>query len=232
MKEQLSSIQLNFKPKTASQRKFLSTIDSNEITIGIGQAGSGKTYAVMAYALDAILKGNYEQMVLIRPLVINEEVGYLKGGLQEKLQPYYYLFEYIMDDLLDGSHIRKQLYENKKIKDLSLGFCRGITFRNTIIIADEMQNATPHQFKTLLTRIGANSKMIITGDIEQIDLKYKNQSGLEDALARLENRNGIGVFEFDTKDNVRNPIINTILDAYSDEYDEYSLPVLDDVVGY
>lgn len=195
----------------------MSVIDSNDISIGVGQAGSGKTYVTVAYALDKILKNEYEQLVIMRPLVINEDVGYLKGGLDEKLEPYYFMFVYIMDDILNGSHIRKELYNQNKIKDLTLGFCRGLTFRNSIIIADEMQNATPHQFKTLLTRIGQGSKMIITGDIEQIDLKYKNQSGMEDAIARLEDVEGIGVFEFDPKDNIRHPIINSIIESYSDE---------------
>lgn len=206
---------VTFQAKSESQKEFLKKVKENQITIAIGQAGCGKTFASVAYALSEYYSGKYKQIVLIRPLVINEEVGFLKGSLDEKLAPYYYLFEYIIDALV-GKNEREKLYSNGAITNISLGFCRGITFNDSFIIADEMQNANQLQFKSLLTRIGNHSKMVITGDIEQIDLKNPRQSGLIDAIDRLENMEDISIHEFDSSTNLRNPLITKILQRYEE----------------
>lgn len=206
---------VTFQAKSESQKEFLKKIKENQITIAIGQAGCGKTFASVAHALSEYYSGKYKQIVLVRPLVINEEVGFLKGSLEEKIAPYYYLFEYTIDSLV-GKNERENLYRTSAISNLSLGFCRGITFNDSFIIADEMQNANQLQFKSLLTRIGTHSKMVITGDVEQIDLKKPKESGLFDAIYRLENMEDVAIHEFDSSTNLRNPLISKILQRYEE----------------
>jgi phosphate starvation-inducible PhoH-like protein len=117
---------VTFQPRSDSQKEFLKILKDNQITLAIGQAGCGKTFASVAYALTKYYEGAYKQIVLVRPLIINEEVGFLKGSLEEKIAPYYFLFEYIIDALV-GKTEREQLYKSGAITNLSLGFCRGIT---------------------------------------------------------------------------------------------------------
>ena len=215
----ISSLPLNkIKPKNKHQKKYLKFLDEHEIVICSGVSGVGKTLLTLSYSLKNIMNGKFDKIILMRPLVTTEDVGYLPGSLSEKVSPHYQVFSYTIEQLI-GEKEQNRLYDQKKIIDFTLAFSRGITFDNSIIIADEFQNATKEQVKLLLTRIGHDSKLIMSGDPDQIDLKRNNDSGLEDAMKRFKAVEGIGVFEFDRNETVRNPVINKILNCYETGYE-------------
>lgn len=208
---------LYYHPKNDSQRDFLKIIDEKEIIICSGPAGVGKSMISILKALELLKdpKSEFYQIILCTPAVeADEKLGFLKGTLEEKMEPYIYSSIYLFEKAIGKSRV-ESLLEREYIKIIPLAFMRGINIDNAIVIAEEFQNATPRQVKTLLTRIGYNSKFIISGDLEQSD-RYKDikETGLYDALNRLVGIDEIGVYKFSESDIVRNKVISKILDKY------------------
>jgi phosphate starvation-inducible PhoH-like protein len=213
--------------KKKSKEKFLSDnqkiyydlLKQNQITICSGPAGVGKSYIAMKAALDILSDPTtpYEKIIIVRPAVEAEEkLGSLPGNVEEKLDPYIFPSYYLMNKII-GKEAREKLKDIDVIEVFALAYMRGMNIDNSILIFEEAQNSTPNQMKLLLTRIGFNSKFFISGDLEQTDrYKDKTQSGLYDAIRKFKEINDIGVFEFDSKDVVRNPLIGKILKKYED----------------
>jgi len=200
--------------KNKKQKEMLREIDKNQITFAIGPAGTGKSYISTAKALELLANpdNNYQKIYIITPAVTaDEDVGYLSGSLTEKIFPFLFSTYYLMDKII-GKNNRKQLQELKILSPLSYGYLRGLNIDNAIVICEESQNTTSSQMKLLLTRIGYNTKFLITGDIEQTDRKGSN--GLQDGINRTKTVDEIGYIEFENKDIVRNPIISKILSNY------------------
>jgi len=206
---------VNLKCKNQKQKEFIHLIDENEITICIGDSGVGKSYLSIAKALELFKSGNYEKIFIITPIIESEEqIGYLKGDLEQKTFPYLYSIYYLVDKIV-GEDIRKKLVESGILCPLYMSFLRGVNLDNSLIISDESQNMTIKGIKTLLTRIGYNSKFIISGDLNQIDrFKKPEESGLKYVYDNLQGITGMGFIEFRKEDIVRNPIIGNILDRF------------------
>ena len=200
-----------------NQKVYYNILQDNEITICSGPAGVGKSYIAMRAAVDLLLDetNSYEKIIIVRPAVEAEEkLGSLPGNLEEKLDPYIFPSYYLLNKII-GKEAREKLKNHDVIEVFALAYMRGMNIDNSILIFEESQNCTPSQMKLLLTRIGFNSKFFISGDVEQTDrYKDKTQSGLYDALNRFRNIEQIGVFEFENKDVIRNPLISKILDKY------------------
>ena len=209
---------VNLKCKNQKQKEFVKTIDENEITICIGDSGVGKSYLSIAKALELLRDGTngYDKIYIITPIVESEEsIGYLRGDLDMKTFPYLYSIYYLVDKIV-GEETRKKLVENKIIEPLYMSYMRGINICDSVLIGDETQNLTIKGVKTLLTRIGYNSKFILSGDLNQIDrFKNPNESGLKYAYENLKGIPGIGFVEFSKEDIVRNPIISPILERFN-----------------
>jgi len=213
--------------KKKSKEKFLSDnqkiyydlLSKNQITICSGPAGVGKSYIAMKAALDLLANPQtpYEKIIIVRPAVEAEEkLGSLPGNVEEKLDPYIFPSYYLMNKII-GKEAREKLKDIDVIEVFALAYMRGMNIDNSILIFEEAQNSTPNQMKLLLTRIGFNSKFFISGDLEQTDrYKDKTHSGLYDAIKKFKGLDDVGVFEFDTKDVVRNPLIGKILKRYED----------------
>lgn len=208
------------KHKNKNQSDFTKLIDEKEIIICAGPAGCGKSHLSIAKALELLKDPNncYNKINIITPAVESEEkLGFLPGDLLEKLQPYLYSTYYLIDKII-GKDIRIKLVENGVIEPIAVGFLRGVNIDNSILIFEEAQNSSITTMKTLLTRIGRNSKFIISGDLEQIDnekLKTKINSGLQYAVEYLTDIENIGIFKFTHEDIVRNPLISLILDRFN-----------------
>src|SRR6056300_1807929 len=198
-----------------SQKEYYDILTNNEITICTGPAGVGKSYVAMSAAVQLLLddSNSYEKIIIVRPAVEAEEkLGSLPGNLEEKLDPYIFPSYYLLNKII-GKETREKLKDHDIIEVFALAYMRGMNIDNSILIFDEAQNCTPKQMKLLLTRIGFNSKFFISGDLEQTDrYKDKTQSGLWDALSRFRELDKVGIFEFDSKDIIRNPLITKILD--------------------
>lgn len=199
------------KPRSENQKEYIRTVAENTITFCQGLAGSGKSHIAIGMALEYLLDNKISRIVITRPIVeAGEKMGYLPGSAEEKIHPY-------LMPLLDEIHhfIPPALYAslklNNKIEIVPLGLMRGRNFHNCFIVADECQNASYEQLKMLLTRIGQNSKMILTGDTKQSDLSRHLQGGFLHIIQTLEGLEGIGVARLDSGDIVRNPIIASIL---------------------
>lgn len=208
-----------FKPKTKSQKDYSKLIKDHEIIICSGQAGTGKSHTAIATAIELILDKStpYKKLVITTPAVeADENIGFIPGSLSEKLEPYMSSSFYLVDKII-GKAMRDKLLSEKLIEVEGLGFIRGKSFDNCVLVIEEAQNTTPRQMKTLLTRIGENAKFIISGDLEQSD-KFKSgkESGLADAMNRLRKVEEIAFFEFGPDDIVRNPIITKILKLYNE----------------
>ena len=203
-----------------NQEEYYNILKENEITVCSGPAGVGKSYISMKAAVDLLMDPNnaYEKIIIVRPAVEAEEkLGSLPGNLEEKLDPYIFPSYYLLNKII-GKEAREKLKEAEIIEVFALAYMRGMNIDNSILIFEEAQNSTPNQMKLLLTRIGFNSKFFISGDLEQTDrYKDKKQSGLYDALQRLQNVNNIGVYDFRNAKNVRNPLISKILEKYDEE---------------
>ena len=214
---------VNIAYKNEKQKLFLNMIENNEISICVGESGVGKSYLSIAKALELLKdsKNGYNKIYIITPIVESEDnIGYLKGSLQDKLEPYLYSIYYLIDKIV-GEEVRKKLIESETVVPLCISYLRGVNIDNAILISDETQNMTIKGIKTLLTRIGFNSKFILSGDINQIDrFKNENDSGLKYAFENLSDVEGIGVFEFSKEDIVRNKIISEILDRFKQKTDE------------
>ena len=209
---------IELRPKSINQEKLiLSLLDPHtSITVATGPAGTGKTYLAMLAAIKAFRNGACERIVLTRPAVgvDDEKHGFLPGDLNSKMEPWTRPLFDVLREYYSAKEVTAML-ENQTIEISPLAFMRGRTFKNAWIIADEMQNATPSQMKMLMTRIGENSKIVITGDVEQTDRTVHN-NGLIDLCKRLEiKREGLAVCYMTNKDIQRHPIIDTVLEIYA-----------------
>lgn len=201
-------------PKTVNQKRYLNFIHKNTVVFGAGPAGTGKTYLAMACALEALLNEEVEKIIVTRPAVeAGEALGFLPGDLEEKILPY---LRPLYDSLYDmmGKEETHRLMERGLIEIAPLAYMRGRTLSKAYIVLDEAQNTTPEQMMMFLTRLGEGAKMLVTGDITQIDLPRSKQSGLKQAVRILNQVEGIKVFYFDDTDVVRHPLVQRIINAY------------------
>lgn len=201
----------NFRAKSAKQQALIDMIDSKEIVIATGPAGTGKTYVTLAMAL-SLLGPVYKKVILVKSVtpIPGEEIGFLKGGMEQKMEPFVMSYMWNIDKIC-GQDSAKELLHKKIIEILPLAFIRGLSIDNSIVIIDEAQNIDTHTFKTIMTRIGENSKYIFLGDTEQIDRRHRNESCLATVLEIFSDSDLIGTIEFKDEDCVRNPIIPQIL---------------------
>ena len=206
-------------PKTAMQRRYLEAIERNDLVFGIGPAGTGKTYLAVAMAIQALVSKRVTRIILTRPAVeAGERLGFLPGSLQEKIDPYLRPLYDALYDMLDAEKVEK-LVERASIEVAPLAFMRGRTLNDSFIILDEAQNTTQEQMKMFLTRQGFNSKMVVTGDLTQMDLPTGRRSGLLDAAEILRGVEGISFIQFDERDVVRHSLVQRIVRAY-EKYNE------------
>lgn len=202
------------KPKTIGQKNYCSAIKQNTITIGVGPAGTGKTYLAVAMAVTSFRAHEVNKIILTRPAVeAGEKLGFLPGDLQSKVDPYLRPLYDALFDMLGAETYQKYL-ERGNIEVAPLAYMRGRTLDDSFIILDEAQNTSPEQMKMFLTRLGFNSKMVITGDITQIDLPSGCRSGLKDAVRILKNIDSIANISFTEKDVVRHKLVQDIIKAY------------------
>ncbi|OFX26621.1 MAG: phosphate starvation-inducible protein PhoH [Bacteroidetes bacterium GWA2_31_9b] len=213
----------NAKPiraRTINQQRLVNEYDTNDLLFAIGPAGSGKTYTAIALAVRAFKNKEVKRIILTRPAVeAGENLGFLPGDLKDKLDPY---LRPLYDALLDMIHPKKlaELIEDGIIEIAPLAFMRGRTLDNAFVILDEAQNTTVNQLKMFLTRMGKNAKFIVTGDITQIDLPKKTDSGLVQALGFLSGIKGISILYFDERDIIRHHLVKYIVNAYKNHDDE------------
>ncbi len=206
-------------PKSINQRRYIDAIERNDLVFGVGPAGTGKTYLAVAMAVSALLAKRVSRIILTRPAVeAGEKLGFLPGTLQEKVDPYLRPLYDALYDMLEVDKVEK-LLEKNVIEVAPIAFMRGRTLNDSFIILDEAQNSTPEQMKMLLTRQGFSSKMVVTGDITQIDLPTGRRSGLLDAIDVLRGVEGISFAYFDDRDVVRHPLVQRIVKAY-ERYNE------------
>ena len=202
-------------PRTLNQALYINELNKNDIVFGIGPAGTGKTYLAILYAASLLKKQYIKRIVLVRPVVeAGEKLGFLPGDLKEKVDPYLVPLYDALNDCFGKENVNKMM-EKGVIEVAPLAYMRGRTLENACIILDEAQNTTTMQMKMFLTRLGFNSKMIITGDITQIDLPHKNMSGLIEALNILNNLNGISIVKFNNSDVMRHPLVFKIVNRYN-----------------
>ena len=203
-------------PKTINQKRYVQVIQKCDIVFGIGPAGTGKTYLAMACGINALFKEEVERLILTRPAVeAGEALGFLPGDLKEKIQPYLRPLYDAMYDILGQEHSQK-LIERNIIEIAPLAYMRGRTLSNSFIILDEAQNTTPEQMMMFLTRMGDRSRMVVTGDLTQIDLPRKINSGLKRATEVLADVGNLAFLFLEGRDVVRHPIVQEIIEAYED----------------
>lgn len=203
-------------PRTPNQANYIRALNEKEMVIALGPAGTGKTYLAVAMAVTMMQAGNVERIILSRPAVeAGERLGFLPGDIKEKVDPYLRPLYDSLYDLLPGDQVTKRL-EAGEIEVAPLAFMRGRTLANAFIIVDEAQNTTPMQMKMLLTRMGENSRMVVTGDLTQIDLPSGVTSGLRDALEVLEGIEGVQFIHFGHADVVRHELVARIARAYDE----------------
>lgn len=200
--------------RSPMQHEYLHTVLNKDLTFGCGPAGTGKTYLAVAAAVEMLLKNEVERIILSRPAVeAGEKLGFLPGDLNSKLDPYLRPLYDALFEMMPQEHINK-LMETGEIEIAPLAFMRGRTLSNSVIILDEAQNTTPAQMKMFLTRLGMGSKMVVTGDVSQIDLPGKQLSGLVDAMRKLKKVDDIGKINFTHVDVVRHPLAAKVVDVY------------------
>jgi phosphate starvation-inducible PhoH-like protein len=217
-------------PRSPNQRKYVEAIESNDMTFGIGPAGTGKTYLAVAMAVSALLAKKVARIILVRPAVeAGERLGFLPGSLQEKVDPYLRPLYDALYDLLDPVKVDKML-ETNVIEVAPLAFMRGRTLNDAFIIMDEAQNTTAEQMKMFLTRLGNASKAVITGDLTQTDLPNPKKSGLLEALRVLDGVEGISFCHFEDVDVVRHALVQRIVRAYDSYKAAEQLPLAVDGV--
>jgi len=203
-------------PKTLQQQKYIEEIEKNDITFGVGPAGTGKTYLAVAMAVKYLKEGKVARIILTRPAVeAGERLGFLPGTLEEKISPYLRPLYDALFEMLDPDKVQALLDRNI-IEIAPLAFMRGRTLNDAFIILDEAQNTTREQMKMFLTRLGFGSKVVVTGDISQIDLPKKEESGLIEAIKILKNIKGIAIIQFSRKDVVRHKLVQEIIRAYEE----------------
>jgi phosphate starvation-inducible PhoH-like protein len=202
-------------PKGPAQHQFIQSIRANDIVLSIGPAGTGKTYLAVAMAVEGLLKRKLKKIVLVRPAVeAGEKLGFLPGDIADKINPYLMPLYDALSDMMEDNQV-KHLIEDGAIEIVPLAYMRGRTLSDSFIILDEAQNATREQMKMFLTRLGFRSKMVITGDITQIDLPKYSDSGLIHVQSLLEKVEGIHFVYFSTKDVVRHELVKKIIKAYA-----------------
>ena len=203
-------------PKSLNQRRYLDAIESHDMVFGIGPAGTGKTYLAVAMAISALVAKKVNRIILARPAVeAGERLGFLPGTLQEKIDPYLRPLYDALYDLLDPEKVDRYLEKNV-IEIAPIAFMRGRTLNDSFVILDEAQNTTPEQMKMFVTRLGFNSKAVITGDVTQIDLPNARRSGLLEAIDVLKNVQGLSFVYFDEGDVVRHHLVQRIIRAYDE----------------
>jgi phosphate starvation-inducible PhoH-like protein len=204
-------------PRTEAQKAYVKALFQHEMAFGIGPAGTGKTYLAVAVGVSMFLAGHVDRIILCRPAVeAGERLGFLPGTQEEKVDPYMQPLYDALNDFLPGKQVAK-LREEKKIEIAPLAFMRGRTLANAFVVLDEAQNATTMQMKMFLTRLGENSRMVITGDRSQVDLPRGVASGLADAERLLKGVNAISFNYFTAKDVVRHPLVAAIIEAYDSD---------------
>lgn len=207
------------KARTPNQQLLVKTFAENDLTFALGPAGTGKTYLAVAMAVRALKNREVRKIILSRPAVeAGEKLGFLPGDMKDKIDPYLQPLYDALEDMIPNAKL-KEYMETKVIQIAPLAFMRGRTLNDAIVVLDEAQNTTTHQIKMFLTRLGMGSKMIVTGDVTQIDLPRTTASGLIQALKILRNVKGIGRVEFEKKDIVRHHLVQRIVEAY-ERHDE------------
>ena len=202
------------KPKTEGQRRYIEAINGHDLTFCVGPAGTGKTYLAVAAAASMLKHGSAKRIVLARPAVeAGERLGFLPGDMQAKVNPYLRPLFDALHDMMEFEQVKRFMI-NDVIEVIPLAFMRGRTLNDSVIILDEAQNTTPSQMLMFLTRLGHNSKMIITGDTSQVDLPANTRSGLVDAMEKLSGIKGIGMVELERSDIVRHRLVQNIVNAY------------------
>ena len=210
-------------PKTINQHRYVDAIERNDLVFGVGPAGTGKTYLAVAMGVSALLSKKVSRIVLTRPAVeAGEKLGFLPGTLQEKVDPYLRPLYDALYDMIELERVER-LLERNVIEVAPIAFMRGRTLNDAFIILDEAQNSTAEQMKMLLTRQGFNSRMVVNGDLTQIDLPPGKRSGLLDAIEVLRGVEGISQIFFDDRDVVRHPMVQRIVKAYERYYDSTGL---------
>lgn len=211
------------KARTPNQQLLVKTFTENDLTFALGPAGTGKTYLAVAMAVRALKNREVRKIILSRPAVeAGEKLGFLPGDMKDKIDPYLQPLYDALEDMIPNVKL-KEYMETKVIQIAPLAFMRGRTLNDAIVVLDEAQNTTTHQIKMFLTRLGMGSKMIVTGDVTQIDLPRTTASGLIQALKILRNVKGIGRVEFEKKDIVRHHLVQRIVEAY-ERHDEEERP--------
>ncbi len=216
---QIQTSKRTVEPRTAGQIDYVKMLHRSELTFGVGPAGTGKTYLAVAMGVSLFLQRKVEKIILSRPAVeAGERLGFLPGDMKEKVDPYLRPLYDAINDLWAGARIEK-LMEEGRIEVAPLAFMRGRTLSDAFIVLDEAQNATTMQMRMFLTRLGRNSRMVVTGDPSQVDLPRGVESGLSDALRVLEGVKGVSVCKLQETDVVRHPLVSRIVGAYrkSDE---------------
>lgn len=215
----IKSYSTYFIPKSNNQQKLYNALTDNIIVAAVASAGVGKSFVVTAKAVEMLTTGEVSQIVLVRPLVATEDIGYLPGTALAKISPYLIPLYEALDSMV-GKHTRESWIKNETIRIIPLAFMRGVTFNDAVIILDEAQNTTPDQMKMCLSRIGENSKIFITGDLDQSDLKIsKNNNisltnGLESAISILDGVEGFELVQFNDDDVIRSDMCKRVVDAY------------------
>ena len=202
------------KPKSRMQRKLVEEITNNDLVFALGPAGTGKTYISVALAVRALKNKEVKKIIITRPAVeAGENLGFLPGDLKEKIDPYLRPVYDALDDMIPYEKL-KYYQENRIIEIAPLAYMRGRTLNNAFILLDEAQNTSPMQIKMFLTRMGPNSKVIVNGDLSQVDLPHHTKSGLNEATSILKDVKGISFVHFSSKDVIRHKIVKSIVDAY------------------
>lgn len=205
------------KPKTANQKQLVKEVKEKDLVFAIGPAGTGKTYISVAMAVKALKNKEVKKIIITRPAVeAGENLGFLPGDLKEKIDPYLRPIYDALDEMIPSEKL-KYYQENRVIEIAPLAYMRGRTLHNAFILLDEAQNTTPMQMKMFLTRMGPNSKVIVTGDRSQVDLPHHQKSGLAQSINILRGVAGIGVVELDGKDVLRHRLVKKIISAYDKE---------------
>ena len=217
---------INGKPisgRTPNQQRLVEEFTKNDLTFALGPAGTGKTYVAIALAVRALKNREVRKLILSRPAVeAGEKLGFLPGDMKDKIDPYLQPLYDALEDMIPAAKLREYM-ESKVIQIAPLAFMRGRTLNDAVIVLDEAQNTTTHQIKMFLTRLGMNAKMIITGDVTQIDLPRSTSSGLVQALRVLRDVPGIGRVEFGKKDIVRHALVQRIVEAYERAQDDQQI---------
>jgi phosphate starvation-inducible PhoH-like protein len=218
--EEIRTRKRRITPRGPTQAAYIKALRTHELVFGLGPAGTGKTYLAVAMAVDMLMSGQVERIVLSRPAVeAGERLGFLPGDLREKVDPYLRPLYDALDDMLPAEQVMKRLASGE-IEIAPLAFMRGRTLAHAFVILDEAQNTTPMQMKMFLTRLGEDARMAVTGDLSQIDLPAGTKSGLEDALETIDGVEGIAQVRFTEADVVRHSLVTRIVRAY-DERDRH-----------